>query len=114
MSLIRPSGGSIQDCVKRRSSKRQDLLPHYGTLILEEDHIMSEIVKAEINDLIIENLQELTDKEKKEILNFIEYLRIKEDHSFIEYVNKRTEEAMEAKRKGERFISLEELQRNYA
>lgn len=75
---------------------------------------MSETIKAGINDLIIKNLAELTDKEKKEVLNFIEYLRIKEDHFFIEYVNKRTQEAIEAKRRDERFISLEELQKDYA
>jgi len=47
-------------------------------------------------------------------LNFIEFLRIREEKSFIKYVNKRTKEAMEAKNRGEHFPSLEELQREYA
>jgi len=69
---------------------------------------------AKLNELILKNIQELPEREKKEVLDFIEYLRIKENPSFIEYVNKRTEEAIEAKRHGEAFISLEQLQRDYA
>jgi hypothetical protein len=45
---------------------------------------------------------------------FLEYLKIKKDHTFIEYVNKRTKQAIAAKKRGERFISLEELQKDYA
>ena len=69
---------------------------------------------AKLNELIFRNIQELSDKEKKEILSFIEYLKIKEDQSFIEYVDKRTKEAMDAKRRGEKFASLKDLQRDYA
>ncbi len=69
---------------------------------------------AKLNELILKNIQELPEREKKEVLNFIEYLRIKEDHSFIEYVNDRTQGAIEDKRRGKGFISLEELQRDYA
>ena len=69
---------------------------------------------AKLNELILHNIRELPEKEKKEILSFIEYLKIKEDHSFIEYVNKRTRETIEAKTRGEEFTSLEDLQRDYA
>jgi hypothetical protein len=69
---------------------------------------------TKLNELILKNIQDLSDKEKNEVLSFIEYLKVREDHSFIEYVNKRTKEALEAKRHGEQFISLEQLQRNYA
>jgi len=69
---------------------------------------------AKLNELILHNIRELPEKEKKEILSFIEYLKIKEDHSFIEYVNKTTREAIEAKTRGEEFTSLEDLQRDYA
>jgi hypothetical protein len=68
---------------------------------------------AELNDLILENVDGLTNEEKREVLNFIQYLKIKEDRSFIEYVNKRTEQALEAKRRGERFFPLDELQKDY-
>lgn len=69
---------------------------------------------TELNDLISKSVQDLAEREKREVLNFIEYLKIKEDHSFIEYVNDRTKEATEAKRHGEKFVSLTELQRDYA
>jgi ribosome biogenesis protein Nip4 len=68
----------------------------------------------DLSDIILKNIQELAEKEKREVLNFIEFLKIKEDHSFIEYVNNRTNEAIEAKRHGEKFVSIEELQRDYA
>ena len=68
---------------------------------------------AELNELIIRGIQGLSEKEKREVLNFIEFLRIREEKSFIEYVNKRTKEAIEAKKRGEHFPSLEELQREY-
>jgi hypothetical protein len=69
---------------------------------------------AGINELILKNVQDLSEKEKREVLNYIEYLRIKEDQSFIQYVNERTKEAVKAKRRGEGFISLKKLQKEYA
>jgi len=53
---------------------------------------------AKLNELIIKDIKELSDREKQEVLNFIEFLRIKEDRSFIEYVNWRTQKAIEAKK----------------
>ena len=69
---------------------------------------------TELNDMILKSINELEEKDKREVLNFIEYLKIKEDRFFIEYVNNRTKEAMEAKQRGDRFVSLKELQRDYA
>ena len=69
---------------------------------------------AEINQLILKNIRLLTDKEKREVLNYIEYLRIKEDRSFVDYVILRTKEAVEAKKSGQRFTSLDELKGEYA
>ena len=69
---------------------------------------------AKLNELIIKDIKELSDREKQEVLNFIEFLRIKEDRSFIKYVNWRTQKAIEAKKRGEVFSSLEELQEEYA
>jgi ribosomal protein L22 len=68
---------------------------------------------AQLNEIILRNVQDLSEKEKREVLNFIEYMRIKEESSFIEYVNERTRAAIEAKERGEKFISLEELQREH-
>ncbi len=69
---------------------------------------------AELDELILQAIQNLKESERKEVMNFIEFLKIKEDNTFIEYVNQRTEEALEAKKRGKRFISLEELQKDYA
>ena len=44
---------------------------------------------------------------------FIEYLRIKEDQPFIDYVNERTSMALADKEKGEGVITLRELQSEY-
>jgi len=64
--------------------------------------------------LILERVQGLPDKEKKEVLDFIEFITIREDRFFIDYVNRRTEAAAEAKKRGEKFTSLQELQKEYA
>ena len=70
--------------------------------------------EAELEKLILRSIQELEDKHKREILGFIEFLKIREDQTFIEYVNRRTEDAINAKKRGERFTSLQELQEEYA
>ncbi len=70
--------------------------------------------EVDLEKLILRSIQELEDKHKREILDFIEFLRIREDRTFIEYVNRRTEEAVNAKKRGERFTSLQELQKEYA
>ena len=67
-----------------------------------------------LHQQILEQVKELPEKEKREVLNFIEYLKIREDRAFIDYVNKRTQEAVEAKKRGERFTPLKELQQEYA
>ena len=69
---------------------------------------------SKLNDIIINSISELDEKEKKEVFDFIQYLKIKENRSFIEYVNHRTKEASEAKKRGEKFVSLKELQGEYA
>jgi hypothetical protein len=69
---------------------------------------------AQIDKLLLKRIQDLAPKEKEEVLSFIEFLRIREDQFFIDYVNERTKAATAAKRRGERFISLDELQREYA
>ena len=67
-----------------------------------------------LNQQILAHVKTLPEKEKREVLNFIEYLRIREDRTFIDYVNTRTEAAVDAKKRGEHFSSLEELQQEYA
>ena len=68
---------------------------------------------AQIEKLLLKRIQDLAPKEKMEVLNFVEFLKVREDRSFIEYVNERTKAAIAAKKRGERFITLEELQKEY-
>ena len=69
---------------------------------------------TKFDELIVNGIRELSNREKEDVLNFIEFLKVKEDKLFIEYVNMRTQEAIKAKKKGKTFHSLEELQREYA
>ena len=67
-----------------------------------------------LNQQILANVKELPEQEKREVLNFIEYLKIREDHTFIDYVNTRSKAAVDAKKRGEHFSSLVVLQQEYA
>lgn len=60
---------------------------------------------------IVKRLEGLSAKEPQEVLDFVEFLRLREEQWFISYVNKRTQEAIRARKADKRFVSLEELQR---
>ena len=73
------------------------------------------MAKARIlNELIINEVRGLPEKKKKDVLHFIEYLKLKEDREFVDYVNMRTEEAITAKKQGKKTYSVAELQEDYA
>ena len=67
-----------------------------------------------LNAQILKQIRGLPNTRKMEVLKFIEFLQLQEDHTFLAYVNHRTTQAIEAKRSGERFLSLKELQEEYA
>ena len=69
---------------------------------------------AQQDERLLEGFKSLDEDAKREVLDFIEFLRIKEDPLFIQYVNHRTSEAMAARARGEDFISLEDLRKEYA
>jgi hypothetical protein len=50
-------------------------------------------------------------KKIQEVIDFVEYLKLKEDNWFIDYVNKRGSEAKAQKKAGKKFTSLDELQK---
>jgi hypothetical protein len=68
---------------------------------------------GEMDRLISERIRDLPETHKRKILEYIEFLKIREDRSFIEYVNSRTRETIEARKRGEKFTSLQELQKEY-
>ena len=67
-----------------------------------------------LNELIFNGVRDLPEKKKKDVLDFIEYLKLKEDREFVDYVNKRTEEAIAEKKQGKKTYSVTELQEEYA
>lgn len=64
------------------------------------------IIASALNEQIFERVKTLPEKEKREVLDFIEFLRIREDRIFIEYVNTRTQEAIQARQRAWLMRSL--------
>jgi hypothetical protein len=62
---------------------------------------------------LIQDIETLSEVKVREVMDFVDYLKIKEDKWFITYVNKRGESAKNARRAGRKFIILEELQAEY-
>jgi hypothetical protein len=55
----------------------------------------------------------LPEKKIKEVIDFVNYLTLKEDAWFIAFVNKRGALAKAEKKAGKKFTRLEELQKKY-
>jgi len=62
-------------------------------------------------DSLRQILEELSDEQARQVLSFAEFLKLREEHWFTGYVNRRTEEALAARQAGKKFVSLEEAQR---
>ena len=62
---------------------------------------------------VSDHLEELSERDLQEVLHFVEFLRIRESREFIEYVNCRTQQALSARERGEKFHTLQELQKEY-
>lgn len=69
---------------------------------------------SELDTRIIRIINALPERHKLEVLRFTEYLKMRDNATFLAYVNGRTRKAVEAKQRGERFTSLEDLQQEYA
>jgi hypothetical protein len=59
---------------------------------------------------LLESLDSLSEREFREVLTFIEFLKLRHEHWFISYADQRTQEALLAKKAGKKFATLEELQ----
>jgi hypothetical protein len=68
---------------------------------------------ASLKEKLIEDIVTLPEKRVKEVIDFIEFLKLKEDDWFIKYVNQRSRLAKAGKKAGKKFIKLEALQREY-
>lgn len=65
-------------------------------------------------EVLLDRVNALSEKELSEVLTFVEFLRVREQRWFVDYVNERTSEALKAKLAGEKFVTLRDLQRELA
>lgn len=63
---------------------------------------------------LYQEIESLSEQKLQEILLFIEFLKMREDKEFIEYVNGRTQQALNERKDGKKFYRLEDLQREFS
>lgn len=61
-----------------------------------------------------EEIITLPDDKLQIILEFVEFIKLREDQSFVRYVNTQTAQALKDAKTGKKFFTLEELQEEYA
>lgn len=66
-----------------------------------------------LKDRLIREIKNLPDRKVGEVIDFVSYLKFKEDDWFISYVNKRGKLAKAQKKAGVKFTKVEELQKAY-
>lgn len=66
-----------------------------------------------IKEKLIEDIETLPEKRLKEVIDFVEYIKFKEDDWFINLVNQRGRSAKTEKKAGKRLTQLKELQKQY-
>jgi hypothetical protein len=69
---------------------------------------------ATLHEKVSTEINQLSDKQLKEVLLFIEFLNTREDKDFIDYVNSRTQQAMNDRKRGKKFFNLDELQKEFS
>jgi hypothetical protein len=62
---------------------------------------------------LIEDISALSEKKLKDIVDFVEYLKLKEDDWFIDFANKRSSLAIKQRKAGRKFTKLEDLKKEY-
>ncbi|MGR3309339.1 MAG: DUF2281 domain-containing protein [Candidatus Brocadiales bacterium] len=81
------------------------------------------MLKTSLKKKLIADIETLPEKKVKEVIDFIEYLKLKElkassgdlllTNPFIDFVNKRGRLAKTERKAGRKFTKLEELQKEY-
>jgi hypothetical protein len=66
-----------------------------------------------LKEELIKEIEEMPAERVREVVNFVNYLSLKEDTWFIDFVNKRTRLAVADRKAGKRFTTLKELQKEY-
>ena len=68
---------------------------------------------ARLKEKLIQDIATLPEKKVKEVIDFVEYLKLKEDDWFIDYVNQGGRLAKAEKIAGKKFAKLEDIQKEY-
>ncbi len=68
---------------------------------------------AQLKKKVIAAMDDLTEKKVQEVLDFVSYLKLREDEWFIDFVNKRGASAKAEKKAGRKLTRLEDLQKAY-
>ena len=71
------------------------------------------MAKTASKEILIKEIEEMPVHKVKDVLNFVHYLKIKEDDWFIDLVNRRSRQAESDRKAGKKFIGLRELQEEY-
>lgn len=67
--------------------------------------------EANLKKKLIADIETLPEERVKEVMDFVGYLKLKEDDWFIDFVNKRSRLAKTKKKAGRKFTKLEELRK---
>jgi hypothetical protein len=62
---------------------------------------------------LIENIEDLPENKIKEVIDFVNFIKLKEDDWFIDFVNRRGALAEYERKADKKFIKIEELQEKY-
>ncbi len=68
---------------------------------------------ANLRKKILSDIEDLPEKKVKEVIDFISYLKFREDEWFIRFVNKRGARAKAEREAGRKFPKLKDLQKEY-
>ncbi len=66
-----------------------------------------------LHEKVYQEIEQLSDQQLMEVLLFVEFLNMREDKDFVEYVNSRTLKAVNDRKKVAKFRGLEELQKEF-
>ena len=62
---------------------------------------------------VIEDIEDLPENKIQEVIDFINFLKLREEAWFIDFVNKRGALAESDKKIGRKFMKIEQLQQEY-
>ena len=68
---------------------------------------------SSLRQRLLEESKTLSKEKLQDVLEFVEFVKLKEDKAFIHYVNERTQKALSDKESGEIFKDLKALQAEY-